>query len=95
MSEWRDIESAPKDGTWLLLLIPDGIEERSYEIKDAPSITIGRWGPQDMKSAAWYSVEGYYEFWDYGGYTGAGTSDYQCTVQPTHWMPLPAPPEAA
>ena len=91
--QWQDISTAPKDGTWLLLFCPSGIDDRSYECSDAPNITIGRFGPADMQGAAWMSVEHHYEFWDYGGMTGAGTADYLVIVEPTKWQPLPKAPQ--
>jgi hypothetical protein len=89
---WQPIETAPKDGTWLLLFVPGGVDERSCDVETAPPFTIGYWSPQDMQAAAWYSVEGYSEFYDFGGITGAGMSQYQCTIKPTYWMHLPSPP---
>lgn len=92
--EWQPIETAPKDGTLVLLWIPDGgwlSWERDGDGHN--NITIGSYTATTFQSANWYSAETYTEFYDYGGYTGAGTSTYQVECNPTHWMPLPPPPE--
>ena len=89
MMEWQPIETAPK-GPWLLLYVPDGVEERAVD--KAPLVTIGNYEADVFQSAQWLSVETWHEFWDYGGMTGAGTSTYRSPIRPTHWMPLPAPP---
>jgi hypothetical protein len=89
MSEWRPIETAPKDGTLLLFYLaeaPDG--RRSYELPEAAkNWTIGFWMHQTWKSI---------ETIDAGGMGGEMTgwmADYVCLdAEPTHWMPLPEPP---
>ena len=90
MTEWRSIESAPKDGSWLLLYAP-GIE-RDYDAENAPQITVGTWNSQTYSEPVWLSAETEAEFWDYGGYTGAGMSVHLREIQPTHWMPCPDAP---
>lgn len=78
--EWQPIESAPRDGT--AVLITDGTvrydaecfpDERIFE-----GVTIGIWSSYE---AAWH-----------GGYG----SEYDAVYwhYPTHWRPLPAPPLA-
>ena len=77
MSEWQSIETAPKDGEPVLIWKPD---ERM----------VGEY----MMAAYWCDVQD--GFVPVGGYHKQG---YRSTVTetdqgyPTHWMPLPAPPE--
>jgi hypothetical protein len=63
MSEWLPIETAPKDGTCVLV------------------VSCGR--------VVTASFSKYSEKW----FDGC-LNDLDGTEQPTHWMPLPAPPEA-
>lgn len=62
MSEWRPIETAPKDGALVLVSNTGG------------SVCIASWSGKKRK------------YWRYflGG---------EMWTQPTHWMPLPEPPE--
>jgi hypothetical protein len=73
MSDWQPIETAPKDGTWLLLA---GGKCEGDE-GDEGRIVSGQWagGTDPRWQFAWYD-SGYY-----GEYS-----------DPSHWMPLPAPP---
>lgn len=75
MSEWQPIETAPKNGTHLLLFFP---HENTIE--------VGYWD-------CYYAETG-------RGYEGCSAwccSEYQPAAmafdEPTHWMPLPEPPE--
>lgn len=92
MSEWQPIETAPKDGTDIIL----GALPQIYDGKPTPArVTIGHWTTEeecriyvgdcggecrcpeyDYEAPFWMS-------WD-GGFTEENP--------PTHWMPLPAPP---
>lgn len=76
MSEWRPIETAPRDGT---------------------RIAIAR----DM-GAPWGWVRGIAQYESYNGIEGwcpiCGFSEPPGELglaAPTHWMPLPSPPQAA
>lgn len=79
MSEWQPIETAPKDGTVVLLF---GLWAGEVGgIAQEPQIDIGRWsgGRSDYGSDGWW---------------GLITGDaYGCWMRPTHWMPLPQPPK--
>jgi hypothetical protein len=66
MSDWRDIETAPKDGTMFLAFEPGCVH--------VCPIFLAYWTPQGLLSR-------------YNGSLGNPRP-------PTHWMPLPAPPEA-
>ncbi len=92
MSEWKDISSAPRDGTDIMLAsIEQVFEGKPVE----PRVTIGHWTTDeecqiyagdcggechcpeyDYADPSWIS-------WD-GGFTTENP--------PTHWMPLPSPP---
>lgn len=92
--KWQPIETAPKDGTLILLGQPEGDDG------EIPAIsTPGRW------------IEGYEDGVDYmghdSGFMDVEFQQFSCPRsfgaekyrregrQPTHWMPLPKPPEAA
>lgn len=81
MSEWKPIESAPKDGT-VVLLYGFCAGEISGPSKE-PNIAIGY-----CRSSV---------STDYAGYQWSlvGTDYYATWMKATHWMPLPAPPTSA
>lgn len=62
---WQPIETAPKDGTWILV--------------SHPAWTDGKW-----EIAQWSQYSECWQTYD-TGLTGL--------MPPTHWMPLPSPPE--
>jgi hypothetical protein len=80
--KWQPIETAPKDGTDIIL----GAPVQEYQGRRVePRSTIGHWDTgagflcdiDDDGDPSWMS-------WD-GGFTTENP--------PTHWMPLPEPPE--
>lgn len=78
---WRDIETAPKDGTYVMLYAPG-------------RLTYGHWSaPSDkphIKYRDGFAPEPEWEEWEpyWVSYDGGFTEE----APPTHWMPLPAPP---
>lgn len=95
MTAWQPIETAPKDGTDIIL----GAPAQEYQGKPvAPRSTIGHWTTDEecqvdigdcggeCRCREYEYVDPYWMSWD-GGFTAENP--------PTHWMPLPAPPEAA
>lgn len=94
MSAWQPIETAPRDGTLILL----GRAANEEHDRDAISVP-GRWydgfedAPDDMGHD-----DGFMDV-DFNGDFSCGRSfgnpEYQSRgYQPTHWQPLPEPPEA-
>lgn len=80
MSEWRPIETAPKDGTHILLHwpnIPRGIKE----IKSTSKLT--------GTSVGWFEASEHGVGFMTEGDHFVPINQYDCT----HWMPLPEPPE--
>ena len=72
--QWQPIESAPRDGTYILLLMVDGNVEKGY-----------------FQKSKYNAFHGFFIV-NNGDYTDGGYgSDYKC--EPTHWMPLPTPPQ--
>lgn len=65
--EWRGMESAPKDGTWVLVI--------DSEYGDHGGAFVARY--TEAFSGSWL----------------INTSHVPHVVYPTHWMPLPTPPQ--
>jgi len=97
MSEWRPIETAPKDGTIVLLWLAEDIDRYYIAGSRAPRLTIGFYGSSDPDynpQEQWCSVEAKEEMWGMGGeLTGPMMETEFISVRPTHWMPLPEPPQ--
>ncbi len=79
MSNWQPIETAPKDGAWVLVYGrgPDDEAkgERRTAVAQFTNYLNGITREEFWWQFAWYD----------GGYYGGFD-------EPTHWMPLPAPP---
>jgi hypothetical protein len=82
--QWQPIETAPKDGTPVLLWERD-------ETHDADAITIGAY-----VDFACIEVRDF-QRQEPGSYRSGWYDNIQghCELQPTHWMPLPSPPSLA
>lgn len=95
---WRDIESAPKDGKWILAhggAYPEMVERGSWvtaslEAPRVPFTMLIKW------------IEGWYDE-DVPVGDGLFRKEQKCgyaywwpqphAFHPTHWMPLPTPPK--
>ena len=80
MSGWMPIETAPRDGRFLLLHVPDGLE--------SGTVTVG----------AYYRCEdradnGRFKKGNWDGWLGMDADVQSSWCEPTHWMPLPIPPD--
>jgi len=77
--EWMPIESAPKDGTYVL-------------IADDSHVTVGKYH-EDKGEHLVAAEQPYWEPYDWSYWDRWQTDD--SWFLPTHWMPLPAPPALA
>lgn len=90
-AQWRTIDTAPKDGTQILL----GATSQTYRGQHVPArSTQGYWDAQKPLPGDYASDSGEFigepggvPFWmsEDGGFTEENP--------PTHWQPMPAPPE--
>lgn len=82
-AEWRDIASAPKDGTTILLYSP--MWEHTWGSVQAGMFRDGAWETSEG-SVGEDEIDGPYD--------EEGDDDYEppMSLGPSHWMPLPAPP---
>jgi hypothetical protein len=77
MSEWQPIETAPRDGTWIIVAGTSKVDP-DYNVlfseygDDAVGMSIAKWDARQWRDQ-----------WD----------DYYGPDCPTHWMPLPEPPK--
>jgi hypothetical protein len=78
MNEWQPIETAPKDGTAILLHnnIALGIKGKKAKECDDTNTVVGAWWGDNE----WICYMGL-------------VRDPNCPFNPTHWMPLPNPPK--
>jgi hypothetical protein len=85
---WQPIETAPRDGTLVLLLVD--YSEGEHWIDDEPSglgRTIGHNNDENVG-------EGEGQGWQFAGWCWTHDHYVEGVGQPTHWMPLPEPPAA-
>ena len=78
MSKWQKIETAPKDGTTVLLYPWPG---------QAHGVMVGVWEAVDEYSE-WHGKS-----FTFAGFVDDYYSQEPIDWEPTHWMPLPEPPE--
>lgn len=93
-ASWREIESAPMDGTTVLLYCPkgDGSTGSTYRV------TAGFWDTGEGYIKEHRDLDGRYlgqdeqEPWEWWLTLDGGFSEE--TMMPTHWMPMPSPPSS-
>lgn len=88
MAGWQDIETAPKDGSPMLLYLAKSIC-RNYIVDGLCDFyAIGWWN-----QGRWLSID-VLDCGSMGGELTGWMPDYVCLeISPTHWQPLPEPPE--
>lgn len=79
MSEWRTIDSAPRDGTRVLVY-------GKPEPLRMDGETLVEWNITGVHAAYWDACDGAFCL-DGGSWLGP-------FIEPTHWQPLPEPPPA-
>jgi len=102
---WQPIETAPKDGTHILVWFNhdadpyyDGDKLTDYatwaesgDFLSGEGHAIARWFPQHWESVDEYGGGYYLPAW----WFALENDDFERPVNATHWMPLPAPPALA
>jgi hypothetical protein len=77
MTDWQDISTAPKDGSWIIAT-------------DGDKVMPLAWTPGDPDSPDEY-VGWCHGAIEWGGTLYDGFNE--AFITPTHWMPLPEPPK--
>ena len=94
MSNWQPIETAPRDGTAVLVWVPGAREgaEGAWgrHGKNTPSVAVAKyddykWRPEEER---WTGDIVEFE----SGWESTGSYNVTVALKPTHWMPLPEPP---
>lgn len=105
MSEWQPIETAPKDTDILVYfdhdadpyqdpeapgkLTPYAAWAEGGDFLDGAGVCVAKWHAQHWKVEDEYGSGFWMPAWWFAKHNG----DYEFAVNPTHWMPLPPPPE--
>lgn len=77
---WQPIETAPKDGSFVMLHVPKGLE--------SGAVTVGAYyNCRGERNEDGRFAKGW---WD--GWLGMDADIVSSWCEPTHWMPLPPPP---
>lgn len=81
MSEWRPIETAPRDGASVILGC-------NYDRHGKQRVTVAWWddGVAAGVFGRWVEAKHFDDYED-------DWIPHYCEFRPSHWMPLPAPPE--
>jgi len=87
MTTWQPIETAPLDGTSVLLYVP-GVNSWNRHEK-AVDIVVGLFDSSDWSSRGWVSDIGDVD----QGYESTGAYFVREVLSQTHWQPLPEPPQ--
>jgi hypothetical protein len=82
--QWRPIETAPKDGTFVLIAVPEG------ELESGP-VTIGQYLRFEERDEDGKFKPGH--FYPATGWCGMDGDGHPSDCEPTHWMPLPEGPQ--
>ncbi len=103
MTDWQLIETAPKDGTLVLVHIAEPndaawLDSRTYAYPESYGVRtlVCRWCEADSARSDYRS--GWYAPWatvEFGVYDDPSVDFEQVQIEPTHWMPLPEPPQDA
>lgn len=79
---WQPIETALKDGTLILLLVPASDECEGLLEDSTVGRTIGSWAVKTTGE----------EGWNFAGWDWCHDAYVEGGGEPTHWQPLPPPP---
>jgi hypothetical protein len=86
MTDWQPIETAPKDGTDVLVMYMH-IDTQCVFNAFYIDPSLEGWGPipgqEDYDDEGWWSYE----------HSEVGRIKLEGFMEPTHWMPLPPPPQ--
>lgn len=103
---WQPIETAPRDGTHILVYYDHDADpyhdpEEQYHLTkyatwaesgsfmDRKGYCIAAWQPAFWESTDEYGSGYHLPAW----WFAHQCDDYEYVVNPTHWMPLPSPPQ--
>lgn len=85
MSEWKPFETAPKDGTPILVYSRGIVDLMTREVLHEPEMVVVRWAEEP-----WEQVGGYWALIQSGSYAWDDEAHFATA---THWRPLPTPPD--
>lgn len=81
MTTWQSIETAPKDGSTVLVWCAD-LDASNRPVEFDQHIALAHWSGQH-----WFGIDGSVAY----GYSMGDYFEHEAYF-PTHWMPLPSPP---
>jgi len=92
-NQWRPIETAPKDGTEIILYHPS----ETFEGNQYPArVSAGAWLEWTNTVSEYHASTGVYlgqSVQNEGAMWMSNDGGFREDSPPTHWMPLPEPPE--